>query len=469
MFRRFSVNFSILSIVLDCIIISFSLYVAAEIRPLLSTLPFAREMQTPFLVPIPFYLIFSGGWVTILLLFSVYDGRRNLKIVDELTNLTLGSILASIALAGVLYLSFREVSRLQYLVFVSIAISLLVSWRLTIRLFYRIKTRSLESRRVLIIGAGPVGRELEKNIVRHTFLGLELVGFMDDDPLKRASNPDIFGPLIWTREIVTENNVDDVVIALPQLAYKEVNNLVAELHNLPVKVWVIPDYFHLALHRASVEEFAGIPMLDLRAPAINDIQRMVKRGFDLAISIICLPPAMILMGLISIAIKIEGPGPVIFQQERVGENGRIFQMYKFRTMVLNAEELRHTVERIDPSGNFIHKSVNDPRVTRVGQFLRRSSLDELPQIINILQGTMSLVGPRPEMPYMMNQYQPWQHSRFAVPQGLTGWWQVNGRSDKPMHLHTDEDLYYVQNYSLALDIEILIKTVWVVIRGNGAF
>jgi len=168
-------------------------------------------------------------------------------------------------------------------------------------------------------------------------------------------------------------------------------------------------------------------------------------------------------------IKLDSRGPVLFRQKRAGENGRLFEMIKFRTMVENAEELRHMVEKTDQNGELLHKHPNDPRVTTVGKFLRRFSLDELPQIFNVVRGEMSLVGPRPEMPYLVERYKPWQRTRFAVPQGITGWWQVNGRSDKPMHLHTEDDLYYVQHYSLWLDIQILIKTAWIVIRGRGAF
>jgi len=147
----------------------------------------------------------------------------------------------------------------------------------------------------------------------------------------------------------------------------------------------------------------------------------------------------------------------------------LFTMYKFRTMVKNAESLHHLVERLDEQGHILHKHPDDPRVTRVGRFLRRWSLDELPQLFNVLRGTMSLVGPRPELPYLVERYEAWQRKRFAVPQGITGWWQIHGRSDKPMHLHTEDDLYYIQHYSIWLDIQILIKTFWSVLRGKGAY
>jgi lipopolysaccharide/colanic/teichoic acid biosynthesis glycosyltransferase len=166
---------------------------------------------------------------------------------------------------------------------------------------------------------------------------------------------------------------------------------------------------------------------------------------------------------------LDSPGPVFFRQKRYGENGRIFEMYKFRTMSVGAEEKIHEVARTTEDGNLIHKYPDDPRVTNVGKFLRRYSLDELPQLLNVLKGDMSLVGPRPELPWLVDRYDSWQRKRFAVPQGITGWWQINGRSDKPMHLNTEDDLYYVYNYSLWLDIQILLRTPWVVVRGRGAF
>ena len=470
MTRRFSVNFAVFSMLLDAIIICTALAVSTYLRPQLSALPFAAEIleliPTPWLV----YPIFSLEWIGIFIVFSVYDGRRNLRVIDEITSVTLASLLALVALAGTLYLSYREVSRLLFVLFFLISYTFLLSWRLLARLRFQIdKSRKQRQRRVLVVGAGLVGRELEEKIAHQPEIGLKVVGFLDDNPQKRSQHADILGPLTSAITIIEQQRVVEVIIALPQRAYKRMNQLVGELHTLPVKVWVIPDYFRLALHKAAVEEFAGIPMLDLRAPALNDYQRMVKRSFDLLVSILLLPVILPLIALIAIAIRLEGPGSIFFRQLRAGENGRVFSIIKFRTMVPNAEELRHLVEHLDEEGRLIHKTADDPRITRIGRILRHTSLDELPQIFNIIKGEMSLVGPRPELPYLVAQYEPWQRQRFAVPQGVTGWWQINGRSDRPMHLNTDDDLYYVQNYSILLDIYILIKTVIVVLKGKGAY
>ena len=345
----------------------------------------------------------------------------------------------------------------------------MLGWRALARIIFGYIKRFPGRRKVLIIGAGRLGREFQEKINQSPELRLNITGFLDDDPRKQRQYGDILGPTTIAKNVVNESRIDDVIIALPQRAYQRIDQLARELHQLPVKLWVIPDYFRLALHKAAVEEFAGIPMLDLRAPALNDFQRLIKRAFDLFTVILLLPIALPLLGLIALGIAIENPGKIIFSQKRVGENGHIFQMYKFRTMKNDTETQNGMIEFTDDNGHLIHKTADDPRVTRLGRLLRKISLDEIPQIFNVLKGDMSLVGPRPELPYFVDRYQPWQRQRFAVPQGITGWWQINGRSEKPMHLNTEDDLYYVQNYSLLLDIYILIKTVPAVISGKGAF
>jgi lipopolysaccharide/colanic/teichoic acid biosynthesis glycosyltransferase len=196
---------------------------------------------------------------------------------------------------------------------------------------------------------------------------------------------------------------------------------------------------------------------------------MFKHLFDLFFGLVALILALPLMALSVLMVYLEDGLPVIFCQTRVGKDGRLFVMFKIRTMVKNAEQLQSQVEKRDSDGNLIHKMKDDPRVTRVGRVLRRFSLDELPQLFNVLSGTMSLVGPRPEIPSLAERYEPWQRRRLDVLPGMTGWWQINGRSDKPMHLHTEDDLYYIRNYSVWLDLQIIVRTIWVVLSGKGAY
>lgn len=470
MFRRFSTNFALLSIALDGLVTALGLYVAATVRPIFNPLAFVMDLPGPVQMPIELYFIFPAIWILVNLLFSVYDGRRNLRITDEYSSLTLAAILAGVAMAGVLYLTYRDISRFLFLTFVAMTWLLMMGWRALARLIFRLRWLGpVQPRKILILGAGSVGQRLAEQVRHQGELGMQLVGFMDDDTVKNGDHPEVLGTLDQARAVIRRLEVDDVVLALPLSAHQRLNQVVSELHDLPVRVWVIPDYFSMTMHKAAVEEFAGLPMLDLRAPALSEYQRMIKRAFDLAVVILTLPVTFPLMAVIALGVGIDSRGPVFYKAKRAGENGRIFTMYKFRTMIVNADAINGQVGFTDENGIFVHKVRNDPRVTRFGRVIRRLSLDELPQLINVLAGSMSLVGPRPEMPELVEKYEPWQRKRFMVPQGITGWWQVNGRSDRPMHLHTQDDLYYVQHYSLWLDLQILARTAWTVMRGKGAF
>jgi exopolysaccharide biosynthesis polyprenyl glycosylphosphotransferase len=465
MIRRFSVNFAIFSIVFDGMIISIALYLADFIRPFLNRFDFIQYLPPDRRIPLVLFPLFSVIWLLVMNLFSVYDGRKNIRAVDEFVSLSLATVLATISSAGSLYLTFREVSRALFVCFVIFSYFFLIIWRGLFRLIIRARGIKLINRRVLVIGAGEVGLRMREQINMYSSIGLQFFGFLDDE----VDVPDVKGYLKDVRTVVEEYKIDDVVVALPRHAYQRVNQLAAELLDLPVKVWVIPDYFSLVLHQAAVEEFVGMPMLDLRAPALNDFQRLLKRIFDLTIVIMLSPFILMIIGLVALAIKILDPGPIFFVQDRVGENGKIFKFYKFRSMVVDADERIHEIIKKNEQGKIIHKTRDDPRITSMGRFLRRMSLDEVPQFYNVLRGEMSLVGPRPELPFLVENYEPWQRTRFAIPPGITGWWQVEGRSDRPMHLHTEDDLYYVKNYSIWLDLLILFKTAGVVIRGKGAY
>lgn len=470
MLRRFSDNFSLFSIFLDGILVTFSLKLAQLIRPRLSGLAvWIRDIPSPPDIKFYNYILFALIWVSVFLILSLYNPHKYLKRLEFLGAYFGASLLASIIIPGFLYFVNREISRVLYVSFAVIATILLFTYRIIYHWGFQnglIKTS--ENRRILIVGAGVVGRNIHEKIKDYGRYGFNVVGYIDDN-VNNQTMPNILGTLDQVVDVINKYDIQHIIVALPRRAYDRINQIVSYVHELPVRVWVIPDYFALALNQASVTDFAGFPLIDLRAPALNSYQRMMKRIFDLLIVIPFFIITLPLFLVISLLIVLDSKGPVFYKSKRIKEFGEEFYMLKFRTMVNNADKKLDSVVVTDENGNKIHKRPNDPRVTKIGKFLRKTSLDELPQFINIIRGDMSLVGPRPELPIMVSCYEPWQRARFAVPQGLTGWWQVNGRSDKPMHLHTEEDIYYIQNYSFWLDIQILLKTIKVVLKGKGAY
>ncbi len=330
----------------------------------------------------------------------------------------------------------------------------------------QIKEEKNPSKKVLIIGAGRLGKQVAQVIAQSPKAKLEVCGFLDDTKAWTLGDVPVVGSFNTDmKKIVAQYEVDEIIVALPYAISDEMH---AKLDEAAVPVRVIPNYVNLALFRP-IEKLNDLPQLKAKRPAMTPQQRWMKRAFDILVSGAVLLLILPVMLIVALAIKLDSKGGIFFRQERVGENGVKFQMLKFRSMVQNAESLQESVNLIDEDGNTIHKTRNDPRVTRVGRILRKTSLDELPQFINVLFGNMSLVGPRPELPWLVEQYQPWQRQRFDVPQGITGWWQINGRSDKPCHLNTEQDIYYIENYSFLLDIQILLKTVPALLKGKGAF
>ena len=471
MLRRFGVNYAIFSMATDIILTCLALFLAER---LIHFIPqhLTNVRGQVFVFP-HVYLVISILWGITFLVLSVYDPKKIYRAIDEFQIVTLATVASALLFAGLLFLTKRDFSRWVFVIFVTLDMVFLLGWRILARIVFRVGRMPVADRQVLIVGSGEAGQRVGQMIQEYRAMGLNLTGFLGDAP-ENESNPDEFvihvlGRVEDVREVVKEQSIHDVVIALPQREYAQINELVLALHDLPVQVRVVPDYFSLALYRATVEDFGGLPMINLRDPALNEVQRLVKRIFDLVIAGTLIAILALPMALITLLIKLDSPGTTFFRQQRVGENGRLFSMYKFRSMIPDADKLIDEMTEISEDGHLLFKKENDPRVTRVGRFLRHTSLDELPQLFNVIKGDMSLVGPRPELPWLVGQYEPWQHKRLAVPQGMTGWWQINGRADKPLHLHTEEDLYYVQNYSLWMDIYILFKTPWVVVRGKGAY
>ncbi len=469
MTERSKAGLIVLYFVLDIALTELALFLACAISPSLPFATSAIDSQARF--PPILYLLVAAVWSITLLLSSIYSSSDR-RAVDEAQALFTTITLATLALASILFFIPLQVPRLLILTFYALDLALLIGCKLVIRLGLRLFNKPRYTRRrVLIVGTGPAGCDTVRMIKRHGWSGLELVGFLDDDvpPGTQVEGYPVLGRLEEVAHIVESEKIKEVVVALPTHAYDRFFCLLDSLKAVPARIRIVPDHIKTALFRTAAEEFAGVPMITLRQPTLEPTERLIKRAFDLivgGITLVLISPVLLLVAL---AIRLDSPGPIIFKQKRVGENGKIFWMYKFRSMVQDAEDHQAKAVRVSQDGQITYKFPDDPRVTRVGRFIRRTSLDELPQLINVLKGEMSLVGPRPELPWLVERYEPWQWQRFSVPQGITGWWQVNGRSDKPMHLYTDEDLFYIQNYSLLLDIQILWRTVGAVLKGKGAY
>ncbi|WP_029214916.1 sugar transferase [Kallotenue papyrolyticum] len=418
-------------------------------------------------IPWPLYGVVVVVWTIVFLLLHPQRALFSSPLVETIGRLVAAVTLSVLIFAGILYFSFRDISRLQFLYFASIDLVLLLVFYTLVRMWLEFGKRHIQQRRTLIVGDTEEVEQLVRELERRPWVGIEVIGYTSDQPGGDTEVP-CLGHIDETVRVVKEQAIDEVIFVTQQ--QEQIVRISMQLVHEPVMIHMVPRLLDLAFARTPIETLGRIPLISLRESALTEPQRALKRLFDIVGSLLLLILFSPLMLLIAIAIKLDSPGPVLFLQERIGEHGRRFKMIKFRTMYQDAEHRWQEVAQRNAHGQLIHKRENDPRITRVGLKLRRTSLDELPQLFNVLRGEMSLVGPRPEIPYIaQEEYEPWQWQRFRVPPGITGWWQVNGRSNKVMHLHTAEDLYYIQNYSFWLDLKILWMTLGAVLRRQGAF
>jgi exopolysaccharide biosynthesis polyprenyl glycosylphosphotransferase len=324
--------------------------------------------------------------------------------------------------------------------------------------------------RVLIVGVGRVGRAIIQALVARPELGYHVVGFVDDDPAKQDDLGRVrcFGPTANLPGIVEREGIDEVIITLPWMSHRKVMDIMAQCERSQVRFRIVPDLFQLSLDRVDVDEINGVPLIGIREVSIRGSGRLLKRAIDVIGSFVGLVVLSPLFLVVALLIKVESPGPVLFRQIRVGQGGRPFTVYKFRSMYVGAESLHEELQRVT-NHRITFKLRDDPRCTRVGRFLRRLSIDELPQLYNVLRGEMSLVGPRPPLPSEVEKYEDWHKKRLEVAPGITGLWQVRGRADLPFEEMVMLDIYYIENWSLGLDLRILLETIPTVVSGRGAY
>jgi exopolysaccharide biosynthesis polyprenyl glycosylphosphotransferase len=358
------------------------------------------------------------------------------------------------------------------LYFIVATVSALLLLRLGVWGIAAAPTTRLEERHVLIVGSGPRALGLYHELATHRGEdGIRIAGFVDtnSDPLADEVSQRLLGDLDQLESILMRQVIDDVLITLPiKSRYEQIQQTIALCERLGVRAAYLADVFQSSLARPTFEETGRIPVVRMHMVA-NDTRLVTKRAIDVLVSaggLALLSPVLL---LIAIAVRLDGRGPVIFAQERFGYNKRRFRMYKFRTMIADAERLQETLEDRNEAAGPVFKIRDDPRVTRVGKFLRKTSLDELPQLWNVLRGDMSLVGPRPLPLRDVHRFsESWLMRRFSVRPGVTGLWQVSGRSDLTFSRWVALDLQYIDRWSLGLDLKILAMTVPAVLKGRGA-
>jgi exopolysaccharide biosynthesis polyprenyl glycosylphosphotransferase len=325
---------------------------------------------------------------------------------------------------------------------------------------------------VLVVGAGHMGKMIMQQLAGRPGMGYALAGFCDDVAWAQQADFGRFqclGAVDDLARVVSEQRVDEVIIALPSAEHERVLEIVSLCQQSGVGFRLVPDTLDLTLGALDVDNLAGIPLIGLREHALHGFNRFVKRTIDVVVSAVALLVALPIMVAVAIGVRLDSKGPIFLPQERVGLNGRVFRIYKVRSMHVGAEHLLNELQQNNQAGGVIFKMKNDPRRTRAGRIIRKLSLDEVPQLWNVLIGDMSIVGPRPPIPHEVALYEDWHRRRLDVVPGLTGLWQVSGRSDIPFEEMVMLDLYYIENWSLGLDLKIILRTIPAVLTMRGAY
>lgn len=421
------------------------------------------------------FVLLTFGWIVITRLFSVYDSMRLMSFKEEIKVLSLVVIIFGFLvdlLSTVLFVGDRYGVTYTLLLWCAI-VGLHVFLKLVLQFMRR---RGFNLQKVVIYGAGPSGVRTASNLIGQPQAGIRILGFLDDDPSLWASQLPCNGTMIpvigssnEVGKIVKERDVHEVITALPSSEYQRLKEFLAETASLPINVHIVPDLHDFMSVAAQSEVVWDVPIIAVRQPSIGGFDAAAKRTLDLLLTCLSLLFILPLMLIIAILIKLDSRGPVFFTQERAGLNGKLFKIYKFRTMVTDAEKQLDSLINLEKLDQPMFKISDDPRVTRIGRILRKTSLDELPQLINVLRGEMSLVGPRPEEERIVRMYSYEQRQRLAVKPGLTGPMQVNGRGNLGFEERLTLELNYIKNYSLYRDIELLLQTVPAVLLGKGAY
>jgi exopolysaccharide biosynthesis polyprenyl glycosylphosphotransferase len=433
-------------------------------------------------------IVIGVAWTSIFAMEGLY---RRAKIIAGLDQLV--SIVKSITFGFLLLLALSFVWKRYY--FVETRLILAVGWALSIVLLTLVRVGIVRGalrsgmkhadgvRRAAVVGAIPFARRfIGKNMPPDN--GYRVVGFVEthDGEISSDLGPEhVLGRIGALDDIVNEHEIEEIFLPIALLENRYCFDIVSKCSRTGLPVRLVSDIFEILMPEEPKEKVDGVPRTGFGEPALKGAGVVAKRTMDLFLSLLALVVFLPLFLVIAFLVKVFSPGPVLFRQIRAGKDGRPFTFYKFRTMRHDIDDTLHREYatnfiggkelrlRDEASDKKIYKMPDDPRITPIGKILRKTSLDEMPQVFNVIKGDMSLVGPRPPIAYELTIYKEWHKRRLRAKPGITGLWQVSGRSSVPFHDMVLLDLYYINRWSLPLDIEIIIKTVPVMLSGKGAY
>jgi len=424
---------------------------------------------------VTFFVAYIVVWIILSSRFNLYQSKRRTKFKEEIfdviktTGLTL--LIASIP---AFYLRDAPLSRLFLLYFWPIQTIFLILCRIMLREMLKyIRRHGYNYRQILIIGRNKRTEKIVREIDRTPEYGLKILGFIDDETnncdYNNKDNFHLMGNLNDFERIMKQQVVDEVYITLPMKSYySKIEKIVDICEKSGIEVEIPADIFDIKFAKTAIHNYDDIKVIDYYSSPRMNWKLIVKRQIDIMFSFLTLTFLLPVFLAVSFIIKMTSKGPVFFRQKRIGYNGRYFTLLKFRTMVENAEELKQDLLDKNEMDGPVFKIKDDPRITKIGHFLRKSSMDELPQLINVLMGEMSLVGPRPPTPDEVVQYQLTDRRRLSMRPGITCLWQVGGRSKLTFKKWMELDQQYIDNWSLWLDFKILAQTIPAVLNGSGA-
>ncbi|NQU95614.1 MAG: sugar transferase [Candidatus Omnitrophica bacterium] len=447
----------------DSIFIAGAYIVACYVE----SLPYAVEQYLwPLFIIVPV-------WINIFIYLGLYKSFRIRGIIDAMGLVVKGSLLASLFFISAAYiLRIPYLTREFLIAFLALAICLLLFEKLTIIGVSRyIRRKGYNYRRILIVGTGLRAERFINLINKHPQWGLRVMKIIDNDPARlnmEVCGIKVTGLLKDMTEILHAEVIDEVVYIVPRSWLSKIEKSIIQCELEGIRTHIAMDLYDLKIAKGTFASLGGFPLVSFNTIFIRQEELFLKRLFDIIFSLLVLVMSSPLFLLVAVVIKRTSPGPVLFKQERTGLNGRKFIMLKFRSMVVGAEEIKDRLEALNEMRGPIFKIKKDPRFTPIGRFLRRTSIDELPQFINVLKGDMSVVGPRPPIQEEVEKYEDWQRRRLSMKPGITCIWQVSGRSMLDFDKWMELDLEYIDNWSLWMDLKLLLKTIPVVFSGSGA-